>query len=316
MSTVNFARYFRKPIKNLFIKFSSVLKKPLLNCFVKFDSTKRNIGNSILCKFYNINTSPLLEKQIIWGINYSDIEDTQEVVERYTNYKKVYTLLFIVLSLIILGGIYKYYDNNIKIMIQDFDNKDSIYWLNNFVKCNYDACDGLMIDEENKIYNSGLENYLDDEYFYTIMLKSISKGIEDISIESYERTDTEIKYNIVLKYKPFEKISNLTITDKQLEEFKTIKSEYKEGSLEISKAASRYKVLYKEIYKDNCLKYSDGVSTLRYTIKEKINEDGLVDISDNINLLYKLIDNTNALNNIGLFQQSIIILMQRTIDEN
>ena len=233
----------------------------------------------------NIDNSKLEHKEIIWRAREPEIKDTEEIKRKYVSYRKIATLIALVMVIIVSGLLYNYYNTNIKLMISDFDNKGSIYWLNNFVKGNYEECDSIIDADSDKLYNQSINYYVEDEYFYECLLKEISASIKDMKVIYYDRDGNTITYKIKVKYSLFTKLDSLSLTDEQVKDLKNKKQEYKDSKIAISDIADYYNKLYKNVYVHNCFKKTDNIETAEYTITETTDVNGNTTI-DGVNDCY------------------------------
>lgn len=182
----------------------------------------------------------------------------------------------------------------------DFSVRDE--WVDSFISGNYVKCDTLVSSDKDKLLIGGSEYTGSFEMSFD-MYKDILKAVSDC-IESVGVSDN----TLIIKYRKYTKIVNISIDE---DEIKSNIDSYLKSDLSEKDIEERLRKLYYTSFKDNVIsELEDEISTYSgdITIKDK-------KVSGIFNIIRGLIEESNLLDNIMLYEERIYPLVNVNIRE-
>ena len=225
----------------------------------------------------------------------------------------IFTVLLIIGVLVSISKVTTYFEEKANKMIKTANESAIADWLNSFVEGDYEKCDFYIQRDKDKIMTFDLQIYMADESYYIDMLNAISNSIKDINILRYKTIDNVTTYDVEVKYSKFKPISDLKLSGKTKKGFGAVKTNYTNGSINLKQAEESYKDLHYDIFDENCLVPSDEEGTIKLSLKEERDKNGNVYVTGVENLLDTLIEDTNAKDNILVYQERIYDLTNKQI---
>lgn len=177
-----------------------------------------------------------------------------------------------------------------------------VSWVESFTGGDFDACDKLVSKTSEKLYSSDVMVLFTDRNYYDTALRKVAESIKDVSVTKLVDNGSTTDYDLKIKFKPYKRISSLTIKDEGY--LDAVCKDYISGDASQSDFNKRLGSFYRKIYKDSCFQSDSKTSEVNVTLSEE-EVNGKMKVHGTVNFVNSLLKDTHIGYNIGVFEDNI-----------
>lgn len=195
--------------------------------------------------------------------------------------------------------------NNISLKVRDGVNTGPIEvtergvmaWLDAFTKRDFNTCDLMIDNQNNRLYNPLMITHSRDNRYYSRVLDGIVSCVNSVSLISISDSGDEYKVKVTLtRYEPVKELSADAVA--------TLRGSYLDGMMSDSEFNSGLEKLYYDVFSESCFVSSEETVEFIVTLSE-YQFEGITFVAGTVDFVDLILQESGLMANLMTFETDI-----------